>query len=34
VRWNNHFLLDRFLANLQANDLFERQNVRTAQVKV
>jgi hypothetical protein len=34
VRWNNHLLLNRFIADIQANDFFERQHVRAAQVKV
>jgi hypothetical protein len=34
VRWNNHRLLDRFIADIQADDLFERQHMRAAQVKV
>ena len=34
VRWDAHLLLDRFIADLQADDLFERQHMRAAQVKV
>src|SRR5258708_4839883 len=34
VRWNNQLLLDRLIADLQADDLFKRQHMCTAQVKV
>jgi len=30
----NERLLDRFIANIQADDLFEREHMRAGQVKV
>src|SRR5207249_9114840 len=34
VRWNTQLLLNCLIADLQADDLFERQNMRAAHVKV
>ena len=34
VRWNTHLLLNCFIAHIQSSNIFERQHMRAAQVKV